>query len=346
MPELEALDAALLTAAQASFPLCTQPFAALGVPLGLDEAQVIHRLRALRQGGLLRQLSAIFDSRRLGYGSVLVAAHFSPEALEARAALLGAQGGVSHSYEREHYYNLWFTLATPPGADVEATAKGLCVLAGASAFHILPALKTYKIGVKLDLSAKGSTSAPAAPVPAPVAHSTQPVQLFESDKELIRVLQEDLPLLSRPFAALAAGLGMEEDALFDWMAEAGRRGFLRRFAAVIRHRKAGFSANGMGVWSVEEARVDEVAALLASSPAVSHCYQRPRYSDWPYNLFSMVHARTRPECDAILAELGRQTGIQERGALYSTREFKKERVKYFVEDRAAAGASRPSSALT
>ena len=107
-------------------------------------------------------------------------------------------------------------------------------------------------------------------------------------------------------------------------------GLMRRFAAILRHRDAGFVANGMVVWNVPEDRVDEAGAKLAAFPQVSHCYRRPVYPDWRYNLFSMVHARTLAAAEKIAEEMSRALGIEDYKILFSSREFKKERVKYFV----------------
>jgi DNA-binding Lrp family transcriptional regulator len=139
---------------------------------------------------------------------------------------------------------------------------------------------------------------------------------------------------------IADALGLSEEALFEWMADAGQRGILRRFAGVLRHREAGFGANGMGVWAVPAEVADRVGAAFAQDPRVTHCYRRPTFDGWPYSHFTMVHGRSREECDAALAELAAAVpGWTSRSALYSTREFKKERVKYFLED--APAASRP-----
>ena len=117
------------------------------------------------------------------------------------------------------------------------------------------------------------------------------------------------------------------------MRAAGR---LRRVSAVLRHREAGFTANAMGVWvaSGADAEILEVGEKMAGFRAVTHCYRRPTYPDWPYNLFTMVHGRTQAECDAVLAEISRKTGITEYAALYSTKEYKKERIEYFTDAEA------------
>jgi siroheme decarboxylase len=110
------------------------------------------------------------------------------------------------------------------------------------------------------------------------------------------------------------------------------RGGLRRVAAILYHRRAGFSANGMGVWAVPEAEILDTGRQMAAFRGISHCYQRPTYADWPYSVFTMAHGRSKEECDAILDSIAASTGITERATLYSSTEFKKVRMLYFTED--------------
>jgi DNA-binding Lrp family transcriptional regulator len=112
-------------------------------------------------------------------------------------------------------------------------------------------------------------------------------------------------------------------------------GQIRRYAAVLAHRNAGFVQNGMGVWKVPEERLDECGAAMAAFRGVSHCYQRPTYPDWEYNLFSMTHGRTKADCEAVLAAISAETGLTDYSVLYSTKEYKKTRVSYFTPEEAA-----------
>lgn len=325
--ELDALDKRLLDAAQAAFPLCARPYEALAQACGTDEREVQRRLSRLKNGRVLRQVSAIFDSKALGYQGALVAAQAPGERLEAAAAVVSAHSGVSHNYEREHDYNLWFTLAVPPGAQLQAEADSLARRAGLARWHVLPALRTFRIGVRFDM---GNAQAQAAPAAPPARRGPAPVP-GPQDQAAIRELQEDLGLSPQPFAPLAARLEWDQETLFDWMAEAGRKGWLRRFAAVLRHREAGFGEGGMGVWAVPADQVEAVGRAFAADPAVTHCYERPSFEGWPYRLFTMVHGTDRDSCRRTLEDLGRRVpGWTDSAVLFSAREFKKERVKYFM----------------
>jgi len=331
MLELDALDQGLLNAVQTDFPLVSHPFARLGLPLGLGELEVIERLKGLRERRILRQIAAIFDSRALGYRSVLVAAQCPPGRIETCAAVVNAHPGVSHNYQREHALDLWFTLAVPGDHDLTEAAARLAQEARLVQVHLLPALRTFRIGVAFDLK-RGRARAQTAPPPS--AATAPP--LDNLDRAVVRALQDDLALVPEPFLLLAQRLRWTEDGLFGWLRGAQEKGWLRRYAGVLRHREAGFGEGGMGVWSVPDERVLAVGTAFAAEAAVTHCYQRPRFDGWPYNLFTMVHGQGREECLATLDGLAaRVDGWTARDVLFSTREFKKERVKYFLEGEPA-----------
>ena len=125
---------------------------------------------------------------------------------------------------------------------------------------------------------------------------------------------------------------MSQEALIEHLLGMQERGIVRRVAAILFHRRAGFSANGMGVWRVPEERIADIGARMASFRGISHCYERPTYPDWPYSVFTMAHGRSKEECDAILDAIAADTGIEDRATLYSSTEFKKVRLLYFTDD--------------
>ncbi|AMR81891.1 AsnC family transcriptional regulator [Cupriavidus nantongensis] len=147
-----------------------------------------------------------------------------------------------------------------------------------------------------------------------------------TDLALIRATQAGLPLVSAPYAAVAAELGLTEAEVIARLAAMQARGVLRRIAAVPNHYRIGWRANGMTVWDVDDARIDALGARVGALPFVSHCYRRPRrLPHWPYNLFAMVHARSReaaaPQVAAIAALLG--DACRAHDVLWSTRVLKK-----------------------
>jgi DNA-binding Lrp family transcriptional regulator len=329
MTELDAVDRALLERLQSDFPLTPQPFAALGQALDLDEDNVLARVRRLKEGNIIRQIGAIFDTRRLGYQSTLVAFHVADEALEKAAAQVSVHPGVSHNYARSFHYNLWFTLAVPPGEDVLAEIGRLARQSGVDDWLNLPATQVFKIRTHFKLK-EGSTAHPASRS----NDLTRSSRAFTAaDIPFVRALQRDLAVTSRPFAEVAGRLSVSERSLLRKARELEEAGIMRRFSAVLRHRRVGYTANGMACWIVSEARIKEVGLRAAAFPQVSHCYQRPAYPPrWPYTLFTMIHGQTREEVEDIVAEIAGEMGIEEHLVLYSTHEFKKERVRYFEEE--------------
>ncbi|MEX2238218.1 MAG: AsnC family transcriptional regulator [Dehalococcoidia bacterium] len=324
---LDDLDRRLLNEVQSDFPLVPEPFVALAQRLGVTEDEVIARLESARKSGVLRHLSGIFDVFRIGYRSTLVAMHIPEGRLDSAAAVVSAHPAVSHNYGREHHFNLWFVLAVPRTADMEGIVEDLGRQAGAARTILLPALKLYKIDVEFDMvGGSGKMTRRNG------QRTTPRRELTPDDIAIIRELQEDLELVSRPFDEPARRLELSTDDLLSRLQNLQEEGIMRRFAGVLRHREAGFLANGMVCWVVPEERSEEVGAQFSAHPQVSHCYKRPIYDDWPYSTFTMVHARERAECEAVAAELSATAGIDEFAVLYSHTEYKKERVKYFLED--------------
>lgn len=346
------VDQRLLNALQAGIALDRRPYLGIAETVGIGEDEVLRRMAVLKDAAIIRQVSAIFDTRALGYESTLVAASYPDDRLFDAAAIINGHPGVSHNYRRTHHFNMWFTLAVEPGArlGLEDTLEILARETGATSMRILPTLTLYKINVQLDMTGEGGNTARAEPTAPPKrGDGTLP---DDADRELIRILQRDLPLVPEPFDAWAAEAGMDVGTLLAKAGELRQRTLMRRFAAVLNHRRAGFGANGMAVWKVPEDSVDEFGSRMATFRSVSHCYRRPTYDDWPYNLFTMVHARSRDACEEIIAALADEVGLtapDDHATLYSTFEFKKIRLVYYSpeyrawEDLAIAGSPLPTA---
>jgi DNA-binding Lrp family transcriptional regulator len=240
--------------------------------------------------------------------------------------------GVSHNYLRNHEFNIWFTIATPPDSKLglDGTLEVLGHEAGAESIRQLPTLQLFKI--RMDLEMEGDTNALSKAVEVAPPAETEPQPYDEQDVAVIRALQGDMPVTEEPYAPAAAELGVPQSQLLEKLRGMQERRLLRRVAAILFHRRAGFSANGMGVWKVPEDRVMELGPRMAAFRGISHCYQRPTYADWPYSIFTMAHGRSKDECDAILDSIAEHTGIEERATLYSSTEFKKIRLLYFTEE--------------
>jgi DNA-binding Lrp family transcriptional regulator len=329
---LEDVDRRLLNLMQGSFPIAPRPYAHVAELGGIAEDEAMARVQHLLDKRIVRQVTPIFDTRALGYSSMLVAAKVDPEHPHRAAQIINAHPGVSHNYLRNHEFNLWFTIATEPDSTLglEGTLEVLAREAGAESVRQLPTLKLFKIRMDLEMEGDTQALAQATEVKEPVELERQPYDDF--DVAVIRALQGDMAVVPEPYAQAAAELDMAQERFLDHLAGMQERGLLRRVAAILYHRRAGFSANGMGVWQVPDEQILDIGRRMAAVRGISHCYQRPTYADWPYSVFTMAHGRSKEECDAVLDSIAEQTGISERATLYSSTEFKKIRLLYFTAE--------------
>jgi siroheme decarboxylase len=333
---LDETDKRLMNLLQSSFPLDPEPFALVASEAELDLDDVLARTQRLLDGRIIREITPIFDTRALGYESMLVAARVDAEHPQRAAKIVNAHPGVSHNYLRTHDFNLWFTIATPPDSQLglKGTLEALMEETGAESMRELPTLTLFKINMNLEME-KG-TDALAATVEAAPPRELEAQPYDDDDVALIRALQGPMEATTRPYDAAAAELGISTEEMLDRLRGMVDRKILRRVAAILYHRRAGFSANGMGVWKVPEDEVLAVGSRMASFRGISHCYQRPTYPDWPYSVFTMAHGRSKEECDAILDSIAEECGMgpDDRATLYSSTEYKKIRLHYFTEDYA------------
>jgi siroheme decarboxylase len=330
---LDETDKRLMNLLQSSFPLDPEPFALLASEAELQLDDVLSRTQRLLKERIIREITPIFDTRALGYESMLVAAKVDAEHPQRAASAVNAHPGVSHNYLRTHDFNLWFTIAVPPdsGLGMEGTLEALMRETGAESMRQLPTLTLFKINMNLEME-KG-TDALAAAVEAAPPRELERQPYDEGDIATIRALQGPMDAVERPYDAAASELGISTEELLEQLGSMIDRKLLRRVAAILYHRRAGFSANGMGVWKVPEGEIMETGRRMASFRGISHCYQRPTYADWPYSVFTMAHGRSKEECDAILDSIAEECGMgpQDRATLYSSTEYKKIRLHYFTD---------------
>ena len=333
---LDDADRRLMNLLQSSFPLDPEPFSLLAPEAALPADEVKARAQRLLDERIIREITPIFDTRALGYASMLVAAKVDAENPQRAARIINSHPGVSHNYLRTHEFNLWFTIATPPDSELglDGTLEVLQRLTGAESIRQLPTLKLFKINMNLEM--EGGTEALAEAAEAVAPRELEPQPYDERDVAVIRALQGPMEVSDRPYDAAAQQVGVSTEELLAHLEGMVDRRLLRRVAAILYHRRAGFSANGMGVWRVPEERILDAGRRMAAVRGVSHCYQRPTYPDWPYSVFTMAHGRSKQECDAILDAIADQQGLHgdDRAVLYSSTEFKKVRLHYFTPDYA------------
>jgi DNA-binding Lrp family transcriptional regulator len=319
----------LIAALQQSVPLVPRPWAQLARDLGSDEQAVIDCVRQLRgPGGLIREISGIFDAERLGYRVSLAAMRLDSTKLDVAGQVVAAHPGVSHAYARRDDWNLWLTLAVAPGAprDIDQELAALAGSCGAAGHMLLPAVKRYKLHVRFGPGARAN-SQPSDASPRSAA-SALPLPPSPAQIAAIRALQCDLPTEAEPFEPLARQAGLSQDELLA----AGRHflaaGWMRRYAAVLYHRRAGASANVMVAWRAESiARADLAGEVCRSIPAISHCYLRATTPDWPWDFYTMIHGRDEADCRATIGKIASAAPLASPRELWTVREFAKRRVE-------------------
>lgn len=322
MQEIDQRDLELLGILQAGIPLVSTPFAVIGQQIDMSEKEVIKRTERLRREGAIRQVSAQFEPRALGYRSCLVAARAAEDRLDDAAAVVNAHPGVTQNYRRNHEFNLWFTIGVPGNSrlGLERTVEVISREAEFEEVRLLPMVRLFKSSGEVpEHGVEGGEIALEA--------------LDATRIEAVRLLQHELPLQPRPFDILAKqSTSIGGDALLAAARELQEAGRMRRLVAVVAPRKAGFIATALAVWSVPDGQAERVAAEMSKNRAVSHCYIRSTHPDWPYNVFTTVQGRSVDECESIINDLAIDTGVTEKRSLFPTREYKRTRLQYFSPD--------------
>ncbi len=325
---LDDIDKKLLNAIQLDFPLVREPFSVLGTQLGIGADEVLHRIEKFKQEGIIRLIGPVMEARRLGYQTTLVAMKVAENHLDRAAQAIRQHQGISHGYERAHDFNLWFTLALPPGVRVETELKKLSAVIKPEAVLDLPALKLFKIGVFFDLVGDGRQMMNASTASSDIIDKE--ADLSPADKLVANELQQDMPLAQRPFDISAKRLGMDVDEFLAHCHSLKQRGIIRRFGASIKHNNVGFSANVMACWIASPEVVETAGKKAAALREVSHCYERKTSPLWSHNLFAMIHGHTRDDCRMSADKISKETGLSEYLLLFSVKEIKKTRIKYLL----------------
>ncbi|MCP8307744.1 MAG: AsnC family transcriptional regulator [archaeon] len=324
---LDFLDQKILDIIQYSFPLVERPFLVIAEKLEVSEEEVLGRVRRLKEEGIIRQISAIFDARMLGYQSVLVAMKVNEAYVDIVGEEVSKCSYVSHNYLRDNEINLWFTLALPSNISLASFIKRLTELEGVREYYVLPAVRIFKNTVKFNFTGLDSSCKEEEPR---VVEKVRSKSLSDQDIALIRELERDIELSFRPFAKPAYRLRISEKTLLEAAKELERKGIMKRFAAVLRHYKVGYIANCLLCMKVSEDDANRIGIIVSSFPEVSHCFERTGFPNEEYNLFTVIHERSRKRCDDVIDKILKFTGAKHYLSLYSVKEYKMKR-EYFIQ---------------
>lgn len=319
----------VLNRVQIGIPCASEPFHVIAEEIGLSEEEVIEIITRLKKNNIIRNISGIFNGKKLGYYLSLVAFEIPGERTDAAAEIISSHPGVSHNYLRNHRYNIWFTLAEENEDDFNRTVDILAAKAGAADYLVLKNEQLLKIGVFLNVSDNEDTNDLTAPLSPEYASY---LELDDTAKDAVLLLQQDLPVERVPFKKVAAKgkfINSEDQVLSYYLAFL-ESGIMRRYAAVLKHRSAGYTANAMTAWKSDDMTNMDI---FINEKSISHLYLRTVYPGrWEHPLFAMIHAKSKHELEGIIKGLSEKSGITDYLALESLKEFKKKRVTYFSEE--------------
>lgn len=322
------LDQALLNDWQRHFPLGITPFADVAKRCGSDEATVLHTYQRLLREGSISRIGGVWGIGA-GGAAMLCALAAPRERLSSVATLVNAIPGVNHNYEREHHYNLWFVITGRDQAALDQPLDRLEALTDLRALR-LPMVRPYRIDLGFDLR-RVAQPPHSVPEQSTKGHRPKAPPVERQDEALAALVEEGLPLVSRPYDAWAQALGQPPALVRQRIAHWLEQGTLRRLGVVVRHHDLGISANAMTVLDVPDDLVDAAGARLASQPGITLCYRRLRHRDWPFNLYFMVHGHDRDAVGQVIESALTQAGLshRHRQTLFSGQRFKQTGGRYF-----------------
>ncbi len=324
-PTDEEFENRLASMIQVSVPFVPEPYLEIANVLGVDENLVLEQLKKWSEEGKLREICGVFEGDILGYESALAVGNVDDSKIERIASILNEHPTITHNYRRDHAFNLWFTIAAPKEVGVAAYLDILSRITGGEHFFTMKRTKTFKIGIKFDLDAKENKTVIKA------KKKLEPIEITDKDKLMIRALQRDLPYQTRPFKHLAGMFDLTEGDLLQFGLKHQTK-LIRRYGGTFRHRKLGVQGNGMVVWKVDQNLLEEMGHAVAQQPEVSHCYARNPIEGFPYTLYSMVHGPDQTHCSQVAERISGKLNIKDYIILFSTHEFKKCRLRYFLPE--------------
>ncbi len=333
MNQLTTTEQQILQIIQSDFPLDPRPYSIIGAAIGKTEDEVLETLHSLKERNVIRQISAIFHGSALGFQSTLVCFQVPEETLDSTAQIINAHPGVSHNYQRKHQFNLWFTLAVPKDLRLDLHVKKLAELTSCHTYLSLPSVHMFKRRVQLDLESQSHNVRITSQLSGDLPPVSSKITLSSKiQQKIMNVLQHDLPLTSTPFQDIATQFQVENDSFFHFLRSLADSKKMSRFAGIVKHRNLGFSANAMVVWAVPQEQVQLFVEQAISYNAISHCYERVTYPEWPYNMYTMIHGKTEEFTQNIIDELLAKFQKLHYEILYSGKEYKKQRVNFFSRD--------------
>ena len=363
---LSTLQQRIINGFQKSFPLCSAPFQQVAGELNCDESEVtetevINAIEELNNHNILSRLGPVFDHKKAG-ASTLAAIAVPEEQLDEIASIVNQFEQVNHNYAREHHYNLWFVVTAK---DLVALNKALTDIDKSTGFKVLvlPMEASYHIDLSFNINFSNSDEnenklkGVNKPQSVLVESKTKPLlvdTLVKSSEKLTlaqqlslrTILEKGLPLVAMPYHQIANQMNIEYSQVIAQISLWQQEGLIKRFGLVVKHRQLGYIANAMVVWNIADKDVDAVAGRLSKRDEISLCYRRPRrLPEWPYNLFCMIHGKSRTEVELQIKTITQELALvsTEKDVLFSYKAYKQNGARYQTVDKNIANELQKES---
>ncbi|NQE05240.1 putative HTH-type transcriptional regulator [ANME-1 cluster archaeon GoMg1] len=328
----------LLQHLQDEFPVAKSPWAEIGEKLGITEEEVLSRSQRLFSEGVIRKLRTILDAQKLGAcSSTLMAMRVPAEKMEEVVNIVNEYMSVTHNYQREHDYNLWFTVTTCGGKDLRSTVEEIKERTGIpdSDTLDLPTTRVFKIDVRFkfaDFKDNSDSEGNDKGIPKVEMERTKmntDDEPDETDQTILRAAQEGIPVVKEPFEGIAKEAGISQDEVIERLKKLIKGGVIKRLGISINQRKVGIVANAVVAWKVPQGQVENVGKKLSSYTDITHCYERVAMpGKWEHNLFTVIHGYTRESVEEMAERLSRVVGIGDFLVLFSNEQFKRTSVMH------------------
>mgnify|MGYP000409697472 CR=1 FL=1 len=331
--KLDTLDKELLQHLQDKFPLAKRPWAEIGKRLGITEEEVLSRSERLSSDGVIRKLRTILNGQKVGgCASTLMAMRVPAEKMEKVVSIVNEYMSVTHNYQREHDYNLWFTVTTCGGKDLRSTVDEIKGRTGIPDSDVLdlPTTRVFKVDVRFKFTDfKDDSDRNDISIPNERTKMNKDDEPNETDQAILRAAQEGIPVVKEPFAGIAREAGISQDEVIARLKRLISNGVIKRLGISINQRKVGIVANAVVAWRVPQEQVERVGKMLSSYKEVTHCYERVTIpGKWEHNLFTVIHGYNRESVEEMAKRLSEVVGISDYLVLFSNEQFKRTSVMH------------------
>ncbi|MGB9952661.1 Lrp/AsnC family transcriptional regulator [Haloarcula marismortui] len=298
--DLGTVDRAVLNAFQGGFPVVERPFEPAASALtdhgvDIDADELLTRVQDLDDAGVLTRFGALINAEAIGGTATLVATHAPEDSYDEHAEIINAYPEVAHNYEREHpHLNMWFVVSVAEESRVEEVLADIEAETGEETYN-LPKQQEFHVGAKFPVEGPQTQTVDCSNL-GPDVTPTDSQSLTADELDLVLEIQDGLPVTATPYADVADEIGADVDWVLETLQRFNMEGKVRRVGVIPNHYALGYSENGMTVWDVPDAVINEVGPAIAEFDFVTHCYERPRHDGvWPYNFFAMTHGRSEAE---------------------------------------------------